>query len=73
MEKYMSYLKKAFGKKLKFIRKAKGLTQEKLGELIDINQRQLTRIECGKNFPSADTLEKICYFLKILYCDHPFL
>ena len=48
----MSYLKKAFGKKLKFIRKAKGLTQEKLGELIDINQRQLTRIECGKNYKS---------------------
>ncbi len=61
----MTTLKQMFGKNMKFIRKAKGITQEQLGEMIDINQRQLTRIECGKNFPSADTLEKICHCLNV--------
>jgi len=61
----MSNLKKLFGKNMKFIRKARGITQEQLGEMIGINQRQLTRIECGKNFPSADTLEKICATLDV--------
>ena len=61
----MNNLKELFGENLQFIRKAKGLTQEQLGELIDINQRQLTRIECGINFPSSDTLEKICCCLNV--------
>ena len=56
----MSELKRRFGKNIKFIRKAKGLTQEKLAEMLNLNQRQLTRIESGANFPSVDTLANLC-------------
>ena len=35
------------------------LTQFKLGELIDINQRQVALLEAGKSFPSLTTLSKM--------------
>ena len=55
----MNNLKQKFGKNLQFIRKAKGYTQSQLGELIDLQQRQVTRLERGINFPSIETIEKI--------------
>ncbi len=57
-------LKTAFGERLKEIRKAKGFTQERLAEVLDISQRQLTRIETGDNFPSVETLERISLYLE---------
>lgn len=57
-------LKNGFGERLKEMRKAKGFTQEKLAEKLEITPRQLTRIETGENFPSVETLEKISFFLK---------
>ena len=58
-------LKEDFGKSLKAIRTLKGITQEKLAELIGIEQRQLSRIETGKSFISFGTLEKICLVLDV--------
>jgi len=57
-------LKEGFGARLKELRKAKGYTQEKLAEKLDITQRQLTRIETGENFPSVETIEKISFYLE---------
>ncbi|MBQ2870583.1 helix-turn-helix transcriptional regulator [bacterium] len=61
----MKNLKEAFGAKIKELRKQRGLTQEELAEMIDINQRQLTRIEKGENFPSAETLAKFSTSLNV--------
>lgn len=61
----MSLLKSAFGNNLKLIRKSKGLTQEQLAELVGLNQRQLTRIETGVSFLSADVLEKLSIALNV--------
>ena len=44
---------------VKEIRKRKGLTQEKLAEMISIGVRSLVKIETGNSFPSCDTLEKL--------------
>jgi len=52
-------LKKELGEKIKRLRKNKGLTQEKLAELIEISPRNLSGIELGINYPKAETLEKI--------------
>jgi DNA-binding XRE family transcriptional regulator len=52
-------IKKLVGKKIKNYRKSLKLTQEALGELIDINQRQIALIEAGKSFPSLSTLNKM--------------
>lgn len=65
----MNRLTMAFGKSLKKIRKEKGLTQEKLSEMIGINQRQLTRIEAGKSFISGDTLEKLYFALGVSFSE----
>lgn len=56
----MSDIKKKLGKKIKYYRELNGLTQEELAEKIDINCRSLSFIECGTNFVTADTLEKLC-------------
>ncbi len=61
----MDNLKKLFGKNLKKLRQEKKYTQEKLAEKIDISSRALSSIECGKNFVTAETIEKICTALEI--------
>ncbi|MBR1680579.1 helix-turn-helix transcriptional regulator, partial [bacterium] len=55
----MTDLKKKLGARIQEIRKSKKITQEKLAELIDIETPNLSNIERGKKFMTADTLEKI--------------
>ncbi len=61
----MSEIKKNLGKRIKYYREQKGLTQEKLAEMLDFNCRSLSFIECGTNFVTAETLEKLCKFLEV--------
>ena len=61
----MTYLKQAFGQNLRLLRKARGLTQEQLSELINLNQRQLTRVESGDSFVSSTVLEKLVVALNV--------
>lgn len=61
----MSEIKKKLGKKIKYYREQKGLTQEELAEKLDFNCRSLSFIECGTNFVMADTLEKLCLALSV--------
>lgn len=58
-------LKKNIGKRIKEIRKKRGLSQERLSELVDIEQNTLSYIETGNNFCSAETLDKIIKALDI--------
>lgn len=53
------FIKHNVGKKIKKYRQSLNLPQFKLGELIDINQRQIAQIELGKSFPSLTTLLKM--------------
>ncbi|MBQ8167866.1 helix-turn-helix transcriptional regulator [bacterium] len=57
--------KKAFGEKLKRLRKARGYTQEQLAELIEIDPRNLSRIEVGTSFVKGETLAKILKTLDV--------
>ncbi len=61
----MQNLKEAFGKRIKELRKSRNMTQEELAEFLSLNPRQLTRIEAGENFPSAESLAKLCCALDI--------
>ena len=61
----MSDFKKLLGKKIQSIRKAKGLTQEKLAELIDIETPSLSYLETGKYAPSVETLQKLSRVLDV--------
>lgn len=52
-------VKRLLGRKIKQYRVLKGFTQEELAEKLNISQRTLSGIECGTNFLSSNTLEKI--------------
>ena len=58
-------IKKLLGQRIKELRKIKGLTQEELAEKMEIDQRNLSKIECGNNFITAETLAKILSALDI--------
>ncbi len=53
------------GARIKELRKLRGLSQEKLAEMIDIDPKHLSRIEVGRGFPSMDTLAAIAKSLKM--------
>lgn len=59
------FKKQLLGKRIKELRKLKGLTQESLSEKAGIDSKHLSRIECGVNFPSLDLLTKIADILSI--------
>lgn len=59
-------MKELLGKRIKELRTQKQLTQEQLAEMVDMGERNLSKIECGINFVSADTLEKSVKALGVL-------
>ena len=58
-------IKNLLGEKIKRLRKMRGYTQEQFSELIDITPRNLSRIEVGESFVSAETLDKILNALNV--------
>ena len=58
-------IKVLLGKKIKEVRKAKNITQEKLSEAIGMEPASLSNIENGKFYPTADNLEKILKTLEL--------
>lgn len=62
-------LKTLFGAQVKRLRKFRKMTQEELSEKIEIDLRQLARIEAGESFVTSETIEKICKALNVNYKD----
>lgn len=56
-----------FGKKVRELRESLALTQEQLGELLDLQPETVSRIETGNTFVSAKVLEKLCKIFQIKY------
>ena len=61
----MTYLKNKFGQRVKELRKGKGLTQEQLAELINIEPPNVSKMESGLHFPQPEKIEKIAKALDI--------
>ncbi len=53
-------LDRAFGRHVRSLRKARGLTQEQLAELSNLSADTIGRLEHGGFSPSLDTLRKLC-------------
>lgn len=66
----MSISKEVLGKKIKIKRKELNLSQEKLGEKVDVSAKQICSYENGHQYPSTNTLHKLCIALK---CDLGYL
>ena len=58
-------IKRLLGKRIKQYRILKRYSQEQFAELLNISQRTLSGIECGSNFLSSQTLNKILEVLEI--------
>lgn len=58
-------IKNLFGLKIKEYRKKKNLTQAQLAELVNVDDKHISCIESGKNFPSADLIERLAVSLEV--------
>lgn len=58
-------LKKLLGQRIQLFRKRNKLTQEKFAELIGIDAKNVSKIENGNNYPSAETLTAIAKALDV--------
>ncbi len=58
-------IKQKFGNKIKELRKQKGLSQEKLANLADIDRTYLPTIEKGERNVSIEVVEKLANALNV--------
>lgn len=61
--------RKALGLRLKELRKRKGLSQEALAELVNLEPPSICNIETGRNYPTIQNLEKIINALHISFME----
>ena len=61
----MSNIKELFGKKIKELRKRQNFTQAQLAELVNVDDKHISCIESGKNFPSPDLIDRISKAFKL--------
>ena len=61
----MGNLKQNLGLQIQKLRKIRGITQEQLAERINMDPANVSNIERGKRFMTAETLEKIADVLNV--------
>ncbi len=61
MDKFL----KRFGSRIKTLRKAYGLSQEKFAEKLNVSTNTISTLETGKTFIKYPTLKNICKALNI--------
>lgn len=57
-------IRQLLGKRIRELRKRRGLTQEKLAEVIGIEPRNLLKIENAQTFPRVQTIQKLMMILE---------
>ena len=55
----------SFGEKIRNMREDLDLNQTQLGEAVNMTQRKISYIECGKYEPSMEDLIAFCHFFKV--------
>ncbi|MFZ6013405.1 MAG: helix-turn-helix domain-containing protein [Bacteroidota bacterium] len=58
-------VKTILGKVIRQVREEKGVTQERLAELAEVDRTYIYRIESGKRSPSVDIIFRLADALKI--------
>ena len=59
----------SFGKRLRTLRKSKGLTQQKLADLVCVSFMTVRRWESGERMPRIDEIKQICEVLNVTETD----
>lgn len=62
----MDNIKKKIGNNLKRLRLEKGLKQSELAEIVGVEDKTISRIEVGGNYPSMDLLVRLA---EVLDCE----
>lgn len=65
----MSELKRNFGKRLRYLRRSRDLTQEQLAELVGRSVNFISILENGDSAPSFATIEKLANALNVEVAD----
>lgn len=55
----MSTLKEKLGKRIRELRKSRGLTQEQVAEMIGMEPPNISKMENGFHFPKLENIEKL--------------
>ena len=58
-------MKMTFGDRIRNLREDADLNQTQLGKAVNMTQRKISYIECGKNEPSIDDIIAFCQFFKV--------
>lgn len=69
MQENDSYILIEFGKHLRALREAKGVSSAEMARRCFMDRGNYTRIETGKTNPTLITLKKICDALEISYTE----
>lgn len=62
-------IQRRFGKRIQELRKEKGLTQEDLADLVEVDRSYMGFVERGERNPTLDKIIKIAKALKITLSD----
>ena len=54
-----------FGEKIKMLREDMNISQTELGKAVNMTQRKVSYIECGKYEPSIGDIVSLCKFFKV--------
>ena len=55
----------SFGEKIRNLREDKDINQTDLGKAVNMTQRKISYIECGKYEPSIEDIIAFCHYFKV--------
>lgn len=58
-------MRTSFGEKIRNLREDLDLNQTQLGEALNMTQRKISYIECGKYEPSVEDIIAFCHFFRV--------
>jgi transcriptional regulator with XRE-family HTH domain len=61
----MKTTKQLLGARIKELRKYRGFSQEQLADVVDVDPKYVSFIECGRSSPSLETMENIATALGV--------
>ena len=54
-----------FGEKIRLLREERSLNQTELGQAVQMTQRKISYIECGKYEPSMEDIRLLCKYFQV--------
>ena len=58
-------MKLSFGEKIRNLREDRDLNQTQLGQAVQMTQRKISYIECGKYEPSVEDIVALCHYFQV--------